>query len=182
MNTRLRRAMRELSKALVDPIRSLLKSSTHRHRHICFIPAGHLTRVPFAALELDGRPLIEDFVVYQAPSLVILKLLSESTNRKPPGLSSIAVVVANDLSLPANVVECVDTADQLGAILSQHDAVHVGARGEMVYKTPLSSFIELKEPCLLTCILGSLATPGTASPTFTSRLLLCWWDTRLCCN
>jgi CHAT domain-containing protein len=157
-------AINELSTALIAPIEALLK--TLSPQRICFIPAGHLTRVPFAALELNSKPLLEKFAVYQAPSLIILKELSKTNKAKPRGLENVSVVArsshVNQTSLPATAMECVDAADQFGTtghlesavgmdkqrfidLFEQSDVIHVGTHGEMDYERPLRSCIRLQE-------------------------------------
>jgi hypothetical protein len=87
---KLEKPIKELSAVLISPIRHLL--DTVSPKRICFVLAGHLTRVPFAALEHNDQPLVETFFTYQVPSLAVLKELSEAGGCKSPGFNNISII------------------------------------------------------------------------------------------
>ncbi|KAK3377579.1 CHAT domain-containing protein [Podospora didyma] len=159
---RIQRAIAKLSAALISPISHLLlqpssssssssSSRLHAKKRLCFIPAGLLTRT---------------FAVYSAPSLSVLKMLSQSAKQHPPPSNNKTIVVIaahddNDPLLP-NAAECVDAAAQFGPqqgllvsastldkagmldLLARHDFVHIGAHGTVKYDRPLASRIRLR--------------------------------------
>lgn len=77
---------RQLYDLLIGPALEQLKGVTT----LCVIPDGVLWELPFPALQTKGdRYLLEDFSVYYAPSLAVLKEMSErrrSGDRLPPSL------------------------------------------------------------------------------------------------
>jgi CHAT domain-containing protein len=77
---------RQLYDLLIGPALEQLKGVTT----LCVIPDGVLWELPFQALQTkDDRYLLEDYSVYYAPSLAVLKEMSErrrSVDRLPPSL------------------------------------------------------------------------------------------------
>ena len=79
-------ASRELFDLLVKPAADQLKG----HSTLCILPDGILWDLPFQALQLrDGRYLLEDFAIYYAPSLRVLKEMSDRKNRSEGGSPSL---------------------------------------------------------------------------------------------
>lgn len=162
---KLEKPIKDLSAMLISPIKHLL--GTVSPKRICFVPAGHLSRVPFAALEHNEKPLIEAFSTYQVPSLAILRELSEAARCKSPGYDNISVIArsshVDQETLAATAVECMDVADQFGLtshlanaeemdnqaflnLYSKSDALYVGTHGNVDYDNPLNWSLSLHEP------------------------------------
>lgn len=62
-------------------------------RHLCIWPNGPLHYLPFHLLEVDGRPLAEDWTVTQVPSLGFLRTRTPRPHR-PSGRGLVAVASA----------------------------------------------------------------------------------------
>ena len=159
---KIREVIEKLSAALIVPIKNTLKSTIRKR--ICFVPASQSTRIPFAALELDGEPLITRITVYQVPSLRIFGELAMTSKTRASGVKDVSVIVraTHDAHVPLmeTAVECVDVVEQVGEIgriesafdmrkedfiarFKQCDVLHVGTHGHMDYQNPLQSYIVL---------------------------------------
>lgn len=62
-------------------------------RHLCIWPNGPLHYLPYHLLEVDGRPLAEDWAVTQVPSLGFLRTQAPGLHR-PPGRGLVAFASA----------------------------------------------------------------------------------------
>ncbi|MEU0159176.1 CHAT domain-containing protein [Streptomyces sp. NPDC006261] len=62
-------------------------------RHLCIWPHGPLHYLPYHLLEVDGRPLAEDWTVTQVPSLGFLRTQAPGLHR-PPGRGLVAFASA----------------------------------------------------------------------------------------
>ncbi|MBQ1120496.1 CHAT domain-containing protein [Streptomyces sp. B15] len=66
---------------------------TQGKRHLCIWPNGPLHYLPYHLLEVDGRPLAEDWTVTQVPSLGFLRTPAPSPHC-PPGRGLVALASA----------------------------------------------------------------------------------------
>jgi CHAT domain-containing protein/Tfp pilus assembly protein PilF len=77
-----------LGHLLLDPAAAALKS----RRRVIVVPDGALTYAPFAALRLDGKPLVESHTILQLPSSSTLALIRNQSAQRPPAPRGLAMV------------------------------------------------------------------------------------------
>lgn len=86
--------LEDLSSMLLEPVSGLLAQT----RSVVIVGDGLLSSLPFSALRLDGRPLVDTHVLIHAPSLSVLAVLKQrSTTEFPAG---ILAVVADPVFSP----------------------------------------------------------------------------------
>ena len=77
-----------LGRLLLEPAASALKS----RRRVIVVPDGALTYAPFAAMRLEGKPLVESHTLLQLPSSSTLALIRSQTAQRLPAPRGLAMV------------------------------------------------------------------------------------------
>jgi CHAT domain-containing protein len=77
-----------LGRLLLEPAAAALKS----RRRVIVVPDGALTYAPFAALRLEGKPLVESHTLLQLPSSSTLALIRNQSAQRPPAPRGLAMV------------------------------------------------------------------------------------------
>jgi CHAT domain-containing protein len=77
-----------LGRLLLEPAAAALKS----RRRVIVVPDGALTYAPFAALRLEGKPLVESHTLLQLPSSSTLALIRSQTAQRLPAPRGLAMV------------------------------------------------------------------------------------------
>jgi CHAT domain-containing protein/Tfp pilus assembly protein PilF len=77
-----------LGRLLLEPAAAALKSQ----RRVIVVPDGALNYAPFAALRLEGKPLVESHTLLQLPSSSTLALIRSQTAERPPAPRGLAMV------------------------------------------------------------------------------------------
>lgn len=136
-----------LGEHLLRPLAETLGSA----RHWVFVPHGMLHQVPFAALTLEGKPLVEKVVVTEALSL---SLLADTLRRARPTSPRSVVAVARGEDLPFAQLEA-RAVSSLPALLgaearesvvrtTRADALALAVHAELDAKDPLASALVLE--------------------------------------
>jgi CHAT domain-containing protein len=137
----------ELSSALLPPLQDALADA----EVLVFVPHGPLHHVPFAALPVDGEPLLDRVVVAAAPSG---SMLYDQLRLPPRARPRNVVVLAPADDLPFARLEALAIGGEralLGEAATETalrdlraDAVDVAAHGELDARDPLSSGIVMR--------------------------------------
>jgi CHAT domain-containing protein len=77
-----------LGRLLLEPAAAALKS----RRRVIVVPDGALTYAPFAAMRLEGKPLVESHTLLQLPSSSTLALIRTQSAQRPPAPRGLAMV------------------------------------------------------------------------------------------
>ncbi len=101
-NDKLLSASKELTELLIDPISIELEGV----EHLIVIPDGPLHLLPFEALMLNGRYLIEHFAIKYIPSVSVLNIIDERPpvdfKRSLVGLASTGFESGDDLTVASS--------------------------------------------------------------------------------
>jgi CHAT domain-containing protein/Tfp pilus assembly protein PilF len=154
--TRIRRGMRAfapvdeplaaLAQQILEPLADLLRGSDT----LVFLPHDALYHVPFAALPLAGRPLIEQGVTSVSPSASVL---ADQLGRPPSPRPKRVAVLAPAEDLPFARLEAAavaggdallgDSASEAALRATRADAVDIAAHGRLDARDPLATVLEL---------------------------------------
>lgn len=77
-----------LGRLLLEPAAAALKT----RRRVIVVPDGPLTYAPFAAMRLEGKPLVESHTLLHLPSSSTLALIRNQTAQRPPAPRGLAMV------------------------------------------------------------------------------------------
>jgi CHAT domain-containing protein len=92
---------------LIAPFETTLKGK----RTVCIVPDGPLWNVPFAALlEPGGRYWIQDYALFEAPSLTALR---ETRRLRMHGRTRAAVFAVGDPAMPTGFAPLPETAEEV---------------------------------------------------------------------
>ena len=156
----------EISEYLIVPFADIIRTKSH----IIFSVSDPLTAFPFSVLPFDGKPLVQQAVVSQVPSLTVLYYLCQ---RKSASVSPTVSVLAkspiegpsgstrtdNEANLHMAGIEAVSIArmfatwpieaSQMTRKDFQHYVegesliMHIGTHGDINYRSPLLSSISI---------------------------------------
>jgi CHAT domain-containing protein len=152
--TGVRRVLSELFELLLAPLWSELSAASS----LIIVPHGPLHRLPFHALEVDGRPVIDTHAVSYAPSAAVLRFCR---NRRPPQQAAPLLVgvpddriarVGDELRAVAalfpdakSLIGESATVDQLRHYAPQCGWLHLATHGLFRSEAPLLSGLQLAD-------------------------------------
>ncbi len=163
-------AAQQLSDLLLRPLLSSLAGADR----LQLVPAGVLHAVPFAALPLDGEPLVARMPVATVPSLGVLMALRRRATRA--GGRRVVVGVADEeapsIAEEASVIAAADpdarlllgaeaTIAALRVASREADLLHLASHGRFVAESPLQSGLRLADGWLTAREILSMRLPAS---------------------
>lgn len=145
---------------LGDLLFSKLKKHLTNVKRLCIVPHRELHQIPFHALTIEGKTLIDEWEIYYSPSLKVLQTTTKRKNNHtgnlvmgyaPPGSNPIfkdaieSEVIEVSSILKTSPVKQEKAIRQLIPTSHEAEVIHIAGHGYFNEKNPLSSGVQLAD-------------------------------------